>query len=166
MQLFRRIAAWANDRAGLRAYQRGDYATAIRKWKPLAEQGHADAQAGLGFMAYFGDRRSFDPDAIPLDDADAAKWFRLAAEQGQADAQAYLGRMYANGEGVPQDDVQAYKWFTLVADTSDSKEFGEGAQAVLQSRNVLEAKMTPDQIAEAQRLARKWVAQHQKCGSE
>lgn len=157
---------YLDDLDGLRAYQSGDYATALRKWNPLAEQGHADAQFGLGFMYYFGDRRSFDPEAIPLDDAEAAKWFRLAAEQGHADAQAYLGRMYSNGEGVPQDDVQAYKWFTLVADTSDSKEFGEGVQAVLQSRNELEAKMTSDQIAEAQRLAREWLARHQKGGSE
>ncbi len=160
MQLIRRIAAWANDRAGSRAYQRGDYATAIRKWKPLAEQGHADAQFGLGFMYYIGDRRSIDPDAIPLDDAEVANWFRLAAEQGHADAQAYLGLMYASGEGVPQDDVQAYKWFTLVPVTSDRKEFDEGIQAALQSRNELEAKMTPAQIAEAQRLARAWTVKH------
>jgi len=163
----RAIAAWAedyraafsagDDRAAFRAYQRGDYATALRKWKPLAEQGHAGARYNLGIMYYFGDRRSFDPDAIPLDDAEAAKWFRLAAEQGQADAQAYIGRMYANAEGVPQDDVQAYKWFTLAADTSDSKEFGEGVQAVLQYRNELEAKMTPEQIVEAQKLAREWL---------
>lgn len=177
-QLFRRIsvasrrakAAWADDdraafwpkddRAAFRAYQRGDYATALRKWKPLAKQGHAGARFNLGIMYYFGDRRSFDPDAIPLDDAEAAKWFGLAAEQGQADAQAYIAIMYSNGEGVPQDDVQAYKWFTIAVETSDSKEFGEGVQAVLQSRTELEAKMTPEQIAEAQRLAREWTEKH------
>lgn len=151
------VPAWAGSDEGVAAYERGDYETAFREFLPLAEQGDADAQFSLGFMYYFGDRQSFDPGAIPLDDAEAAKWMRLAAQQGQADAQAYLGLMYANGEGVPQDDVQAYKWFTLAVANSDSKEFGEGAQAVLQSRNVLEATMTPDQIAEAQKLVREWM---------
>ena len=30
--------------------QRGDFATALREWTPLAEQGHATAQYNLGFM--------------------------------------------------------------------------------------------------------------------
>ena len=40
--------AWADFDEGLAAYQRGDYAAAFREWKPLAEQGFANAQYNLG----------------------------------------------------------------------------------------------------------------------
>ena len=59
--------------------------------------------------------------AVPLDYAQAVKWFRLAADQGDARAQANLGIMYANGQGVPQDYVQAVKWYRLAADRGDAK---------------------------------------------
>jgi TPR repeat protein len=56
--------------------------------------------------------------------------------------------MYAEGQGVPQDNVQAYMWFTLAGTAGDA--------ANLKNRDLIAAKMTPDQIAEAQRLAREW----------
>ncbi len=59
------------------AYQRGDYATAIRKFRPLAEQGNAEAQFNLGGMYRQGR-------GVPQDDAEAMKWYRKAAEQGDA----------------------------------------------------------------------------------
>ena len=69
---------------GLAAAQRGDYATALKLLRPLAEQGHADAQHNLGVM-YINGR------GVPQDYAEAVKWFRLAAEQGHAVAQYNLG---------------------------------------------------------------------------
>ncbi|WP_435229433.1 hypothetical protein ACMAZE_12060 [Pseudopelagicola sp. nBUS_20] len=39
---------------GFKAYQAGDYATALQEWRPLAEQGNADAQFNLGNMYYSG----------------------------------------------------------------------------------------------------------------
>ena len=78
-----------------------------------------------------------------------------AAEQGYALAQVNLGLLYANGQGVPQDYVQAHMWVNLA-----------GAQMVvpgaINRRDKLEKEMSPEQIAEAQRLARAWLAQHQK----
>jgi uncharacterized protein len=62
------------------AYQRGDYATALRLVRPLAEQGRADAQFGLGLMYHEGQ-------GVASVDREAVKWFRLAAEQGIAGAQ-------------------------------------------------------------------------------
>ncbi len=41
--------AWAGE-AGLAAYSRGDYATALKEYRPLAEQGDAVAQFALGSM--------------------------------------------------------------------------------------------------------------------
>ena len=42
--------AWAGFDEGVAAYQRGDYATALREWRPLANQGNAAAQSNLGRM--------------------------------------------------------------------------------------------------------------------
>ncbi len=75
------------------ADQRGDHATAMRLWRPLAEQGDAAAQSLLGIMYYEGQ-------GVPQDYAEAVKWYRLAAEQGNATAQNNLGGMYDNGRGA------------------------------------------------------------------
>jgi len=99
--------------AGRAAANAGDYATALREWTPLAEQGEAYAQALLGVMYANGQ-------GVPQDDAKAAKWFRLAAAQGYADALFYLGVMYDNGQGVPQDDAEAVKWYRLAAAQGDA----------------------------------------------
>jgi uncharacterized protein len=101
-------AVWAGFDEGLAAHNRGDYATALREWRHLAEQGHANAQYSLGAM-YVGGR------GVPKDDVEAIKWYRLAAEQGHADAQFGLAYKYANGEGVPEDDLEAVKWFRKLA---------------------------------------------------
>ncbi len=61
--------------------------------------------------------------------------------------------MYEQGQGVPQDYVQAHMWFNLAA--SRSPPGADHAKAV-KNRDILAAKMTPAQIAEAQRMAREW----------
>ncbi len=78
----------------------------------------------------------------------AVKWYRRAAEQGDARAQYNLGLLYANGEGVPQDFVQAHLWYSLAATRGDTD-----AQ---NNRDIVTKRMTREQIAEAQRLARDW----------
>jgi TPR repeat protein len=98
---------------GLTAYRSGDYATALREWTPLAEQGLDRAQYNLGVM-YANGR------GVPQDDKTAVKWYRLAAEQGYAAAQYKLGFMYANGRGVSQDYKTAAKWYTLAAEQGDA----------------------------------------------
>ncbi len=88
--------AWADLKAGVEAYQRGDYATALTEFRPLAQQGDADAQFYLGQMYSKGR-------GVPQDDAEAVAWYRRAAEHGDAEAQFYLGQMYSKGRGVPQE---------------------------------------------------------------
>ncbi len=135
--------AWAADlQAGADAYAQGDYATAVKELRPLAEEGDADAQFNLGVMYAKGQ-------GVPQDDTEAARWYRLAAEQGLADAQSYLGWMYLTGERVPQDYVQAHMWFNLAA--------ARGEEDARRARDRLAKKMTPPQLAEAQRLAREWT---------
>ncbi len=95
----------ADLEAGVEAYARGDYATAFKEWRPLAEQGDADTQYNLGFM-------------------------------------------YAQGPGVPQDLVRAHLWVNLAV--------AQGDEDARKARYILAERMTPAQLAEAQRLAREW----------
>ena len=69
----------ADFQKGAAAYKSGDYATALREWEPLAEQGLAAAQSNLGVMYKNGQ-------GVPQDDKTAVKWYTLAAEQGDYDA--------------------------------------------------------------------------------
>ena len=106
--------SWSADfQKGVTAYESGDYATVLREWTPLAEQGNAVAQYNLGVM-YENGR------GVPQDDKTAVKWYRLSAEQGDAGAQSNLGVMYGNGQGVPQDDKTAVKWHRLAAEQGDA----------------------------------------------
>ena len=66
------------------ANARGDYASAMRLLRPLAEQGHADAQSSLGDMYALGW-------GIPQDYPEAVKWYGKAADQGNASAHTTLG---------------------------------------------------------------------------
>ena len=88
------------------------------------------------------------------DYAEAVKWYRLAAAQGNAMAQANLGLRYAKGEGVPQDYILAHMWFNLAA--------GKGAVNGVQSRDIMAKILTPEQMAEAQKLARECHARNFK----
>ena len=138
--------SWSADfQKGLTAYESGDYATALREWKPLAEQGNASAQYNLGVMYDNGQGVSEDDEeavkwytlaaeqgnpqsqgnlgvmyehgqGVPKDDKEAVKWYRLAAEQGHASAQYLLGMMYDDGDGVPEDDKEAMKWYRLASE--------------------------------------------------
>jgi TPR repeat protein len=122
------------------AFDRQDYAAALQLCRPLAEQGDVRAQTSLGGMYYNGQgvQRGYE---------EATKWLRKAAERGYAPAQAYLGIMYWNGQGVPRDAVLAYMWLILAA-TQEPKAEAE--------RDMAASEMTPDEIAEAQRLAQEW----------
>jgi TPR repeat protein len=106
--------SWSADfDKGLAAAERGDYATALREWRPLAEQGYAMAQYNLGVM--YGNGRG-----VAQDYRQAVEWYRRAAEQGIAQAQYNLGVMYKKGMGVAQDYSQAVKWYRRAAEQGDA----------------------------------------------
>ena len=67
----------ADFQKGLGAAQSGDFATALREWRHLAEQGDADAQYYLGLMYMVGQ-------GVPRDYKTGFKWYTLSAEQGRA----------------------------------------------------------------------------------
>ena len=130
---------------GVIAHERGDYETALKEFRPLAERGDAMAQSNLGIMYENGQ-------GVPQDYAEALKWFRKAATQDDVNAQYHLGRMYDIGQGVPQDYVQAYMWFILAT--------VQGDWMAREDRDIIAKKMTPAEISKAQAMAREWVEKH------
>ena len=102
--LFLGLPSYSSDfDKGLTAYNNGDYATALKEWKPLAEEGDVDAQYYLGVLYDNGD-------GVPQDYKEAVRWYKLAAEQGDVDAQYNLDFIHRKGLGVPQDDKEAV-WY-------------------------------------------------------
>ena len=141
-------AVSADFQKGVDAYDRRDYATALREWKPLAEQGNADAQFNLGLMYRKGE-------GVLQDYKTAVKWYKLAAEQGHASAQTNLGTMYDDGQGVLQDYIRAHMWFNIAASSGESKKASK-------NRDIVAKRMTPSQIETAQKLARECVKKNYK----
>lgn len=132
------LPALADFQAGLDAYKKGDYVTAAKEWRPLAEAGDPAAQFDLGLLY-------LDGHGVPESPAEAANWFRRAAEQDYTEAQHNLGAMYASGEGVKRDYVQAYKWLNLCAAKANA--------GCVTQRDLVAKKLKRSQIEEAQRLA-------------
>jgi len=66
------VSESADYQKGYDAYKNKDYATALREWKPLAEQGYASAQNNLGWMYQYGK-------GVPQDKMTVVKWNKLAA---------------------------------------------------------------------------------------
>ena len=124
---------------GVDAFEAGDYATALRLWRLLADQGNATAQFNLCVLYANGL-------AVSRDDAEAA-------DQGVSNAQFNLGYMYQFGEGVSQDHVAAHMWYTIAASRLQA---GEDREYAVGNRGVLERSLNASQVAEAQRLAEDW----------
>lgn len=160
---------------GLAAHRRGDYQTAFRELLPLAEQGVAEAQFGVGVMYSDGQGVAKNPSEavkwfrraaeqgldraqlslanmyylgqeVPGNPVEAVKWYRRAAEQGHPQAQFSLASMYSAGNGVRQDYVLAYMWCIL----------SDAGSGVRRCERVV-PKMTKEQVVRAKELASKFV---------
>ena len=140
--------AYAQDfEKGVEAARKGDYATALKEWRYLAEQGDAEAQRMLG-LTYATGR------GVTQDYKEAFNWFRLSAEQGDTKAQLNLGTMYGNGQGVIQNYLYAHMWFNIAAISGDTD--------AVKNRDIAAGKMTAADISKAQDLARACVQKNFK----
>jgi TPR repeat protein len=124
-----------------------DYAEAVRWYKLAAAQGYASAQTTLGYMFRHGQ-------GVVQDHAETVRWYKLAAAQEDATAQSNLGQMYGEGKGVVQDNMRAHMWFNLAAVT--------GHANAVKNRDIVAKRMTTQQVAEAQKLARECQARNFK----
>lgn len=121
-------------------------AQAVEWERKAAEQGYANAQYNLGLMYAQGQ-------GVLKDAVQAVEWYRKAAEQGSPHAQYKLGLAYVEGKGVRTDYVAAYMWFNLAA--------AQGNNHAKEGRDMVEAIITPAEVAEAQRLSRERKAAQQ-----
>ena len=169
--------AYADYAAGLRAYQAKDYAAALAEWQPLADQGDANSQYRLGLLYARGE-------AVGQDYEKAAAWYRKAADQGLAAAQTTLGVLYAYGRGLARNNEEAVTAYQTAADQGNAtaQNFlgyhyrkgigiaqdyskaevwfslsGPGTnQQDANARADVAAHLTPEQMAQALRLAQEW----------
>ena len=169
---------------GVDAYNRHDYATALKEFKLLALRENVKAQNNLGKMYSKGQ-------GVPRDYKEAAKWYRRAvyhgdaagqlalaemyfkgqgvfknyrkavvllrkaAEQGHSESQNILGVMYIKGYGVLRDKVQAYMWFNLAS-------IGQKNKIAIKNKDNLEKKMSPAQIKKAIMFSKDWMERIKK----
>ncbi len=180
---------WSADfQKGFNAYNKGDFATALREWSPLAEQGNVYAQYSLGQIYREGK-------GVTQDYKTAVKWYKLSAEQGDAPAQYNLGQMYRRGDGVLQNYKTAVKWYKLSAKQGNASAqinlglayaLGKGviqdniyahmwtnvgaanigtsigSETAIENRDLIAKKMTSADISTAQKLARECVRKKYK----
>jgi len=167
----------AGFKEGVTAFRLGDYAAALREFRPLAEKGVAEAQFNLGVMYRTGLGVKEDP-------AEALRWYRKAAERGHAKAQLNLGTLYARGLGAKEDPAEAFKWHRRAAEqglapaqrlVGEAYAAGKGAPrdlilahawlslaqkkgepGVSELLREVAARLSPSELWEAQRLAESW----------
>jgi TPR repeat protein len=170
---------------GASAYKRGDYSTAISRWRPLAASDptiqnnygimykdgkgvkrdlamaatwfsrSASAGSSLGQNNLGGLYR--DGMGVPRDYAKAITFFQAAAQQGNPAAQVNLGLMQMNGQGTRPDPVHAYMWFDVAA--------GQGMNQAVVNRNNVRQRMNSRDLAQAMQLSARCKAMNYKsCG--
>jgi clan AA aspartic protease (TIGR02281 family) len=127
-----------------------DYAESFQWYQSAADQGYLKAQMAIASMYHAGQ-------GVQQNDAEALKWFGKAADQGNSDAQELVGFMYLRGKGTPKDNVRAYMWFNLSA--------SRGNNDAVKYRDRTAYFMTPEQIADAQKMARDWKPQASQVAS-
>ena len=169
--------ASADGVKGFEAYEKGDYATALKEFMPLAEAGQTSAQAAVGQMYFEGKGVKPDPkvaakwlepaaaagnaraqfllgklylsgEGVAADPAKAASLSKAAADQGLPEAQVDMCALYYQGVGVPKDLTQAYLYATLAA-----RQGNEDGKNILE---LLTQDMTPEDVAKGDALVKAW----------
>jgi len=130
-----------------------DYAEAAKWYRKAAESKQPRAGRAIGVASNNLGILYVNGQGVPQDYAEAAKWILKAAEMNIAAGQNNLGKMYRDGLGVPQNYVLAHMWFGLAASSTRESEATEREEAI-KNRDGVASKMTPAQIAEAERMTR------------
>ncbi len=169
--------------SGMAAAGAHDYATAVQLWRPLADEGQANAQDSLGILYENGmgvvqdhaaaaalfhkaaDQGLADAQfnlaicylyghGLTQSDTLAAYWFRKAADQGVASAFYALGDLYLNGHTIQKDPVQAYLWLSVAALRLPPTD-GLHAPSI-HSRDIAVRAMTAAQLDQAEKMLPQW----------
>jgi TPR repeat protein len=143
-----------------------DFKEGLKWFLKAAEKGSVDAMFEIGHYHYLGQG------GLPKDLKEAYKWYRKAAEQGHSDAmeillrrkalqgysiaQTKMAQIYEQevmilGKKYTRDPQQAYAWYSILA--------LNGSEAASKRRDLIAKQMTPEQIAEAQKLSKELLKQ-------
>jgi TPR repeat protein len=170
---------------GMRQYAREDYRAAFAFFHRAADAGDAAAMRRIGFLYYDGKGVAQDTalalawfakageagdlkaqsdlafmyetgTTVAVDGAKAAYWARKAAERGDPPSQFRLALLQYLGQGVEQDRVEAAKWWRIAMRTDNP----QWVQQVRRNAELGEAKMAPEQVAEAEKRAEAWLGSH------
>ena len=173
---------YADVATGKRAFDLGDYTTALREFRASARIGEPEAEAYLGrmYLGGFGLRRNTNEairwytlagdsgfvgaasilaylywngsHGVAKNYSEAIKWATSAAAHGDAKACLLLGVMYSEGQGVPRDFTQAYLWTSVAAQTSGHEDVSESA--ISEELDFLSYRMTLKEVLLAELLVR------------
>ena len=130
-----------------------DDAEAVRWYRQAADRGYAPAQVDIGLMYDIGA-------GVEQDWAEALGWYKRAAKQRYPMGLAFLGQMHRDGKGVPKDGIEAYKWFSLATTYRVDVIRPAGSDIYRRDRELVSGRLTPNQLAEAQRRAREFIEAH------
>ena len=173
----------ADFKKGVDEYNKQNYLNAFTEWMPLAKKGNIAAQYNIGRMFYLGQ-------GVPKDYNKAIKWFELSAKKGYSDAQVFIGNMYDRGHGVLKNFKVAAKWFKIASEQNNAMAQsklgvlylkGEGVikdqtkaymwfnisaangnETSAKIRDLIEKKMSSDEISFAQKLSRECIKKQYK----
>jgi len=135
---------------GSAAYDSQDFATALKEWKPLAEQGNASAQGNVGLINLNGL-------GVPQNYKEAIRWFKLGAKQGNGFSQGHLAGLYLDGMGVLQNNLLAHMWYNISA--------VNGYDLGAHNRDAVASGMSHTGIEKAQAMAKKCMeSDYTECG--
>ena len=184
------MASAAQIDDALVAYYRGDYTNALKRLTPLAKQGEVIAQSLLGDMYFNGQgvtqnykeaanwyrlailnngniralrslgRMYYEGKGVIQNYSEVARLWHLAASGGDYTSMGLLGILYFEGHGVTQNYIKAHMWVNL--EKSSNTQNDEGNQFGQKMIGQIEKRMTREQIAEAQEMARKCQASNFK----
>ncbi len=131
------------------AFNKGDYETAYKLWRPIAEQGDAEAQNYMGIIYYLGF-------GVNRDYTKALNWYEKAAKAGYADGQRNYGDMLHFGRGTKKDNYQAYKWY-FAAYQGGNEGAGKQIEVIAASGN-----LSPNQQLHAKIEANEFILDESK----
>lgn len=136
-----------------------DHAEAVKWYLKAAQQGDSYAQEMIGSAYENGD-------GVAQNYSEAGKWYLRSAQQGDLLAQNALANFFHNGTGVPKNNIEEYKWLNLVSaqgGSSENKGINELERKMAENCAHMRDSMvelgliTPEEVAEAQRLSSTFV---------
>ncbi len=142
---------------GVQAYQAKDFALAREHWSKAIEEDELLAYNNLGYLLYYAH-------GGPPDRPRAVSLWRIGATRGHSEAQRHLGQAFEDGTDLPRSYVEAYAWYrcaiasTEAAPESERKLQSEIGKDAVKSLDQVRKRLAREQIREAERLAKRYIA--------